>query len=308
LATEADFRFSLGVTATPRESRRPRDGSVVGEPSDDFSGDGEFYEWQGLVPPGREGGFEMTSSEQTGRTALVTGASKGFGRAIASALHAEGAKVVAVARNAELLASLSAELGGALTTVVADVTDPVVAGMLIERHRPDTLVLNAGAAPLCRPLQHQTWETFSRPWDVDVRHAFHWIREALLFPLEPGSTVITMSSGAAVAGSPLSGGYAGAKAAIRFITSYAAEESQRAALGIRFVSVLPRLTPATDLGSAAVAAYAARDGVSVDEHLERLGAGLTVADVGRAIVDVVASPEDGPGAYLLTPAGLSRLG
>jgi NAD(P)-dependent dehydrogenase (short-subunit alcohol dehydrogenase family) len=250
----------------------------------------------------------MTSSEQTGRTALVTGASKGFGRAIASALHADGAKVVAVSRTAELLASLSTELGGALTTVVADVTDPVVAGTLIERYRPNTLVLNAGAAPLCRPLQHHTWDSFSRPWEVDVRHAFHWIREALLFPLQPGSTVITMSSGAALAGSPLSGGYAGAKAAIRFITGYAADESERAELGIRFVSLLPKLTPATGLGSAAVAAYAARDGLSVDDYLKRFGPGLTVEDVGRATVAVVASPEYGSGAYLLTPAGLSRLG
>ena len=126
-------------------------------------------------------------------------------------------------------------------------------GSLIERYRPDTLVLNAGAAPLGRPLHQHTWETFSRNWDVDVRHAFHWIREALLLPLAPGSTVITMSSGAAVAGSPLSGGYAGAKATIRFITSYAADESERAGLGIRFISILPRLTPATDLGSVAVA-------------------------------------------------------
>jgi hypothetical protein len=47
---------------------------------------------------------EMTSSDQTSSTALAIGASRGFGRAIASALHAEGAKVVAVARNAELLA------------------------------------------------------------------------------------------------------------------------------------------------------------------------------------------------------------
>ena len=78
----------------------------------------------------------MTSSDQTGSTALVTGASRGFGRAIASALHAEGAKVVAVARNAELLTTLNAELGGSLTTVVADVADPVVAGTLIEQYRP----------------------------------------------------------------------------------------------------------------------------------------------------------------------------
>ena len=72
--------------------------------------------------------------------------------------------------------------------MVADVADPVVAGTLIEQYRPDTLVLNAGAQPLSRPLHQHTWESFSRNWDVDVRHAFHWIREALLFPLASGST------------------------------------------------------------------------------------------------------------------------
>ncbi len=67
-------------------------------------------------------------------------------------------------------------------------------------------------------------------------------REALLLPLEPGSAVIAFSSGAAVNGSPISGGYAGAKATMRFIASYAASESGRNALGIRFTSVLPQLT------------------------------------------------------------------
>ena len=250
----------------------------------------------------------MTSSDQPTPTALVTGASRGFGRAIVSALHAGGSTVVAVARNAELLASLRDELGGTLTTVVADAADPVVAGSLIERYRPDTLVLNAGAPPLMRPIQHQTWQAFSRTWDVDVQHAFHWIREALLFPLRPGSTVVTMSSGAAVSGSPLSGGYAGAKAAIRFITGYAGEESERAELGIRFVSLLPKLTPATELGSMAVAAYARRADLDVGEFRERLGPGLTPEQVGKTIVDLVGSEERGSGAYLLTPAGLSVLG
>jgi NAD(P)-dependent dehydrogenase (short-subunit alcohol dehydrogenase family) len=250
----------------------------------------------------------MTSSDQTDPVALVTGASRGFGRAIASALHAHGSRVVAVSRNAELLASLRDELSSGLTTVVADVGDPVVAGTLIEQYRPGTLVLNAGAAPLLRPLHEQTWETFSRAWEVDVRHAFHWIREALLLPLDPGSTVIAMSSGAAVAGSPLSGGYAGAKATIRFITGYAADESERAGLGIRFVSLLPRLTPATDLGSMAVAAYARREGIDIDEYVERAGPGLRPEDVGKAVVDLVASSEYAPGAYLLAQAGLSRVG
>src|SRR5262245_20616011 len=118
----------------------------------------------------------MTRSDQSGSTALVTGASRGFGRAIASALHADGANVVAVARDADSLDSLRHELGGSLTTEVADVTDPVVAGILIERYRPDTLVLNAGATPLLRSLDQHTWETFGRNWEVDVRQAFHWLR------------------------------------------------------------------------------------------------------------------------------------
>jgi NAD(P)-dependent dehydrogenase (short-subunit alcohol dehydrogenase family) len=250
----------------------------------------------------------MTSSDQTRSTALVTGASRGFGRAIASALHAQGAEVVAVGRDAELLTALRHELGGRLTTAVADVADPVVAGPLIEHYQPDTLVLNAGATPLMRPLQHQTWETFSCNWDVDVRHAFHWIREALLLPLRPGTTVIAMSSGAAVAGSPLSGSYAGAKATIRMITGYAADESARAGLGIRFISVLPRLTSATELGSMAVAAYARREGLDVDEFVTRSGPGLTPEDVGKATVDLVTSAEYAPGAYLLTTSGLAPAG
>jgi NAD(P)-dependent dehydrogenase (short-subunit alcohol dehydrogenase family) len=249
----------------------------------------------------------MTHSEPIGSTALVTGASRGFGRAIAAALHAEGTRVVAVARNADLLASLRDELGGTLTTVVADVADPVVAGTLIEQYRPDTLVLNAGAAPLLRPLQQLTWEAFSRTWEVDVKQAFHWIREALLLPLRPGSTVLAMSSGAASFGSPLSGGYAGAKATIRLITGYAAEESARAGLDIRFISLLPKLTSATDLGSDAVAAYAQRAGLDVDEFLERSGPGPSVDQVGKAAVDLVSSTTHTPGAYLLTPAGLSPL-
>jgi NAD(P)-dependent dehydrogenase (short-subunit alcohol dehydrogenase family) len=130
----------------------------------------------------------MTDANQTTPTALVTGASRGFGRAIAAALHAQGARVVAVARSRDQLDTLHEALGNRLIPVVADVTDAVVAGALMTQYRPDSLVLNAGAAPLARPLQEHTWETFSRNWDVDVRHAFHWIREALLLPLRPGST------------------------------------------------------------------------------------------------------------------------
>jgi hypothetical protein len=116
-----------------------------------------------------------------------------------------------------------------------------------------------------------------------------------------------MSSGAALRGSPLSGGYAGAKAAIRFLAGYAAAESQRDGLGIRFVSVLPQLTPATWLGAAAVAAYAARQGTDVPSYLAAGGPTLTAEQAGSAVTDLITDPGLDQDAYLLTAAGLSPL-
>src|SRR3954447_13391076 len=153
-----------------------------------------------------------------GSTAIVTGASRGFGRGIAAALAGAGAHVVGVARNG--------------ADVNADSADPTTAGRLIDEYQPRTVVLCAGAAPHMSPLTEHTWESFSRNWNVDVAQAFHWIRHALTRPLAPGSTVIVMSSGAALKGSPLSGGYAGAKATVRFIADYAVAESEIAGLGI----------------------------------------------------------------------------
>lgn len=242
-----------------------------------------------------------------GTTAIVTGAGRGFGRAIAAALAAAGVRVVGVARTRSQLEDVRTQLGEAFTPVVADAADPATAERLIDEYRPRTLVLCAGATPPMLPLQEQTWETFSENWNSDVAQAFHWVRHALLRPLAPGSSVIVMSSGAALNGSPLSGGYAGAKATVRFITSYAAIEAQRARLGIGFTAVLPRLTPATTLGAAAVAAYADRQGVDVDSFVQASGPALTAEQVGKSVLEIATGEATGQDAYLLTSAGLSPL-
>jgi NAD(P)-dependent dehydrogenase (short-subunit alcohol dehydrogenase family) len=249
----------------------------------------------------------MSAQHLSGTTALVTGASRGFGRAIAAALSHAGASVVGLARDGARLAELQEELGAGFTPVTGDAADPVTAGQLLDRYEPTVLVLNAGAAPLSRPLHQHSWQSFSRNWDVDVQQAFSWTREALLRPLRPGSVVVAMSSGAALAGSPLSGGYAGAKATIRFIAAYAADESERNALGIRFVSVLPQLTPATDLGAAAVAAYAARAGQPVADFSSARGPALLPEQAGKAVISLITDPAHDAAAYLLTAAGLSPL-
>jgi NAD(P)-dependent dehydrogenase (short-subunit alcohol dehydrogenase family) len=247
----------------------------------------------------------MTTQQLSGTTAIVTGASRGFGRGIAAALVQAGAQVVGVARDAGALDEVREQLGAAFTPVAADAADPVVAGELIDKYQPRTLVLNAGASPLARPVQRHTWQTFSRNWEVDVQHAFHWTREALLRPLDPGSTVIAISSGVALRGSPISGGYAGAKATIRFLTGYAAAESRREGLGIRFISVLPDLTPATRLGQAGVAAYAAREGMDAATFLANRGPALTPDQAGQDIATLITGPGHDEDAYLLGAAGLS---
>ena len=117
--------------------------------------------------------------------------------------------------------------------------------------------------------------------------------------------VIALSSGAALNGSPLSGGYAGPKATIRFLARYAAAESEREALGIRFISVLPQLTLAIDLGSTAVTAYAARQGEDVATFLEKAGPVLTPEQVGRSIAELATGSGHDRDAYLLRAAGLA---
>jgi NAD(P)-dependent dehydrogenase (short-subunit alcohol dehydrogenase family) len=242
-----------------------------------------------------------------GTTAIVTGASRGFGRSIVTALSGAGARVVGVARTGKHFDQVHAELGDMFTAVTADSADPATAQLLIDKYQPRTVVLCAGAAPTMSPLQDQSWESFSQNWNVDVAQAFNWIGHALRRPLAPGSSVIAISSGAAIHGSPLSGGYAGAKATVRLIVGYAAIESERAGLGIDFVSVLPQLTPATDLGAKAVAAYAERQGIDVDTFVKSSGPSLTAEQVGTSVLEIATGAQKDHRAYTLTSAGLSPL-
>ncbi|MFF3601788.1 SDR family NAD(P)-dependent oxidoreductase [Kitasatospora indigofera] len=246
-------------------------------------------------------------SDLSGRTTIVVGASRGLGHGIATSLAEAGAPVVAVSRTiAEFTAPTNGE--GSIRVEAADAADASSAGRLLDLHEPDNVVLVAGANPHMRPLQHHTWESFSATWETDVRITFHWLREILLKPLRPGARVIVISSGAALAGSPLSGGYAGAKATQRFITGYAQDEARRAALDITFTSVLPRMTPATELGRTAARAYAVRDNQTQEEYLRNMGPTLTPQITGDAIVNLIRTQStDIAPAYLLTGGGLKPL-
>ena len=247
------------------------------------------------------------TSDLSGRTTVVVGASRGLGRGIATAFAEAGAPVVAVARTGAALAELAATNPN-IRTEVADAADEGVAWNLLDQYDPEVVILLAGANPVMRPLQHQTWETFSVNWHTDVKIAFTWLREALLKPLPPGSRVVVVSSGAAINGSPASGGYAGSKATQRFITGYAHEESHRAGLDITVTAVMPRMTPLGDVGKRGVRAYAARSGQTEQEYLKQLGEPLSPEKAGSALVDLIrADPATTAPGYLLTAAGLQEL-
>jgi hypothetical protein len=107
-----------------------------------------------------------------------------------------------------------------------------------------------------------------------------------------------------LAGSPLSGGYAGAKATQRFISGYAQDEANRAGQDITFTAVMPRITPLTELGRPAVRAYAARNGQSEEEYVKQLGEPLSPGVAGTAVVELVRDSAAVAPGYLLTGTGL----
>src|SRR5260370_15485581 len=94
----------------------------------------------------------MTAIDLKGATVVVTGASRGFGRATAVALAESGAQVVGVARHRGGLEELQRELGDALSCETGDVADPELPARLFGTYRPAAVVLNAGATPVIGPL------------------------------------------------------------------------------------------------------------------------------------------------------------
>jgi NAD(P)-dependent dehydrogenase (short-subunit alcohol dehydrogenase family) len=220
------------------------------------------------------------------KTVVVTGGSRGLGLGLVEALVAHGATVTVVARDADALASVRARLG--VATISADVTDETAAHRILAEVRPDILVLNAGAKPRMGRLDQLSWADFTTTWETDVKAGLYWLQAALKAPLKPGSRVLVGSSGAAENGSPLSGGYAGAKRMLWIMAKYANGVSQQKNLGIRFQAIVPQqIIGGTGVGDAGAGAYARAMGVETEAFLARFGAPMPPRQFGDHLVAVL---------------------
>jgi acetoacetyl-CoA reductase len=177
---------------------------------------------------------------------VITGASRGLGRAIAEEMASGGAKVVVNYSRSkepadELVGQIS-ENGGEAIAVQADVSDPEQAQSLIDKtideyNRIDVLVNNAGIN-VDRTLKKLSVEDWEKVIKVDLNSAFYTVHAALPHMMEQGGgKIINMSSFVGEAGNIGQANYSAAKAGLLGFTKTAAKELAR--YGITVNSICP---------------------------------------------------------------------
>jgi NAD(P)-dependent dehydrogenase (short-subunit alcohol dehydrogenase family) len=170
---------------------------------------------------------------ERGHVALITGASKGFGLAVARLLAERGIALTVTARDADELEAAAAELREhtAVEAIAGDVRELAHAHKLVERTRTrfgriDLLVNNAssiGRSPLPR-LEHLSPAAFNEIFETNVFAPLHLIQHALPAIVAGGGTIVNVTSDAALNAYPGWGGYGASKAALEHMSRTLAAE------------------------------------------------------------------------------------
>jgi NAD(P)-dependent dehydrogenase (short-subunit alcohol dehydrogenase family) len=242
-----------------------------------------------------------------GKNIVVIGGSRGIGRKIVEAGVRNGARVLAVARQEGPLRQLADEVTG-IEILALDATDEGAPSKVFDILMPGILILGGGVFPPVVSIHEQSWQQFSANWESDVKIAFGFCKAALTRPLPSGASVVLLSSCAALAGSPLTPSYAGAKRTQIFIANYCQKESDRLGLGLRFMAVAPRIVPDTDLGKLAIAGYSRYLGISADDFVRAMVAPPTSSNVATAVIELVLNPDRSLGdVFIVSGDGLEAL-
>ncbi len=236
----------------------------------------------------------------------IIGASRGLGRTLVETFHRLGAQVLAVARGQPDLDAMARDMPG-LAVLACDASRSDAPDRVLAVQTPSILILCGGDVPDCLPFTDIDWQSFSRSWDTDTRISFHFLQAALRRPLPSGTVVVTITSGAMLNGSPISGGYAGAKRMQFFLSGYAQKEASRAGLDLRFLSLAPaRLVPGTGVGGAGIAGYAVYNQTTQAEFLGGMGPALAAQQIADAVLAVIRDAPPG-GNFVVSPDGVTAL-
>jgi NAD(P)-dependent dehydrogenase (short-subunit alcohol dehydrogenase family) len=206
-----------------------------------------------------------------GKHAVVTGASRGIGLAIARALLAQGARVTLMARDAGALEAAAAGLGRDTARQTADVADAASVNDAFARAGAvDILVNNAGQAASA-PFGRTDAALWQRMLDVNLTGAYHCMQAALPGMLDAGwGRVVNVASTAGLTGYRYVAAYCAAKHGLVGLTRALALEV--AARGVTVNAVCPGFTD-TDIVADAVANIVRKTGRTADEARAELAAG-----------------------------------
>ena len=206
-----------------------------------------------------------------GKHAVVTGASRGIGLAIARALQAQGARVTLIARDAAALEAAAARLGGATGWQAIDVADAAgVAAAFAGAGRVDILVNNAGQAASA-PFMKTDEALWQRMLEVNMSGAYHCIQAALPGMLDAGwGRIVNVASTAGLTGYRYVAAYCAAKHGLVGLTRALALEL--AAKGVTVNAVCPGYTE-TDIVQEAVANIVRKTGRTEEQARAELAAG-----------------------------------
>jgi NAD(P)-dependent dehydrogenase (short-subunit alcohol dehydrogenase family) len=233
--------------------------------------------------------------ELDGKVALVTGGSKGIGRAIALRFAGAGADIALAARGQQELEGTAEEvenLGRRALSVPTDVSDLKQVTALVEKTAKDLgtidiLVNNAGAAPFRAPVERIQEEGFEKYFKVSFISAFYCTKAAAPILLNGGDgSVINIASVAGFTASPGLAYYASAKAALISFTRTVAHEW--AQLGVRVNAVAPGWIE-TDMNEALREDQGWYEGVRQTIPMGRWGRAEEVAEVALFLASDAAS-------------------